>query len=109
MVVDIMKSEPRYDAPQPPQTANTTTSTPNQHHHIHHHHSRMPPLPPSSGQQQVIVAGQQHNSLQRPGSLQQQNGINGVAIVNGQPPLETEPDNDKWWWICCLEFCFCLL
>lgn len=22
---------------------------------------------------------------------------------------DTEPDNEKWWWVCCLEFCFCLL
>ena len=44
-------------------------------------------------------------------------GINGVTVVNGGPPnLQSGPladsgetDNEKWWWVCCLEFCFCLL
>ena len=40
---------------------------------------------------------------------------NGVTVVNGQPPSSLEPgyaaeqENEKWWWVCCLEFCFCLL
>ena len=45
-----------------------------------------------------------------------QNGsaINGVTVLNGQPaslsaPYEGDVDNEKWWWVCCLEFCFCLL
>ena len=45
-----------------------------------------------------------------------QNGsaINGVTVLNGQPPSLSAPyegdvDNEKWWWVCCLEFCFCLL
>ena len=45
-----------------------------------------------------------------------QNGsaINGVTVLNGQPsslsaPYEGDIDNEKWWWVCCLEFCFCLL
>ena len=48
------------------------------------------------------------------GSNSHNGGINGVTVVNGGPPnLPTadtaEPDNEKWWWVCCLEFCFCLL
>ncbi len=47
--------------------------------------------------------------------LQNGSAINGVTVLNGQPasslsaPYESDVDNEKWWWVCCLEFCFCLL
>jgi len=45
-----------------------------------------------------------------PQQLHTNGNVNGVALVNGQPPAsEVEADNEKWWWVCCLEFCFCLL
>ena len=48
-------------------------------------------------------------------SFQNGSAINGVTVLNGQPPsslsapYEGDVDNEKWWWVCCLEFCFCLL
>ncbi len=36
---------------------------------------------------------------------------NGVTVLNGSQTPIYKPDNDpeKGWWVCCLEFCFCLL
>ena len=44
----------------------------------------------------VLNGGGQHGSLQMSG------GSHSL-------PYETDADNEKWWWVCCLEFCFCLL
>ncbi|TRY62631.1 hypothetical protein TCAL_16653 [Tigriopus californicus] len=136
-MVEMMKSDrsERYEAPLPPPTNMTNSSSSVAYHHHHHHHpfnggtaglhhptmSRpMPPPIPSNG-------GSGHNNqsspLQRPmpTSIHQQqlqsqpissNGSianGGVTVLNGQTPYETDPDHEKWWWVCCLEFCFCLL
>lgn len=37
------------------------------------------------------------------------NGHNHATHQGAQTFGESEQDNEKWWWVCCLEFCFCLL
>jgi hypothetical protein len=34
---------------------------------------------------------------------------NGVAVVSQQELEFNTKEDEKWWWVCCLEFCFCLL
>ena len=34
---------------------------------------------------------------------------NGVALVTQQELDYNTKEDEKWWWVCCLEFCFCLL
>ncbi|XP_023334754.1 uncharacterized protein LOC111706185 isoform X2 [Eurytemora carolleeae] len=34
---------------------------------------------------------------------------NGVALITPQEPELYTKEDEKWWWVCCLEFCFCLL
>lgn len=49
---------------------------------------------------------QPNESLVSNGSLNgHANSMNSGAQLFG----DTEPENEKWWWVCCLEFCFCLL
>jgi len=38
-----------------------------------------------------------------------QEETNGVAIVSQQELDFNTKEDEKWWWVCCLEFCFCLL
>ena len=33
----------------------------------------------------------------------------GVALVTQQELDYNTKEDEKWWWVCCLEFCFCLL
>lgn len=62
------------------------------------------------GSSSHVGAGpQQHQPSQS--SLVSNGGLNGHANTNMGTQLfgDTEPENEKWWWVCCLEFCFCLL
>jgi len=48
---------------------------------------------------------QPNESLVSNGSLNgHANSMSGAQLFG-----DTEPENEKWWWVCCLEFCFCLL
>ena len=105
-----------------------SASTATNHHHHHHHHSNSPlQRPPPPMHHANGVAGSA-NGAYGMGSVTDTPigsgaGItpggnisaNGVTVVNGQPPSSLEPgyaaeqENEKWWWVCCLEFCFCLL
>jgi len=42
-----------------------------------------------------------------PGRPQEE--TNGVAVVSQQELEFNTKEDEKWWWVCCLEFCFCLL
>lgn len=79
------------------------------HHHSSHHNS---PLSRGNhhGQSQVNGTGPAGPSpLVGSTSTTANSAVNGVTVLNGQTPYESDPDNEKWWWVCCLEFCFCLL
>ena len=79
------------------------------HHHNSHHNS---PLSRGNhhGQGQVNGTGPAGPSpLVGSTSTTSNSAVNGVTVLNGQTPYESDPDNEKWWWVCCLEFCFCLL
>lgn len=129
----------RYEAPQPPtsQQPQQASQSFTPHHHIlppHHSsqqqsnhvsglqqghplHQSLPrgPMPPNAN-------ANSQATMQRPPAppIAHQNGMNGVTVVqNGAPPTAplnpstelnfSDPENEKWWWVCCLEFCFCLL
>ena len=104
-----------------------SASTATNHHHHHHHHNnsplQRPPLPMHHANGAVNGGGGYGV-----GSVSDTTGVtgggntpsgnisaNGVTVVNGQTPAALEPgyaaeqENEKWWWVCCLEFCFCLL
>jgi len=57
-----------------------------------------------------VNGGQVAPPQQQPSqSLVSNGGLNGHANMGTQLFGDTEPENEKWWWVCCLEFCFCLL
>jgi len=71
----------------------------------------------SSGTSTTITAGSDRGSGTQSNSMPQQpsqslvsnGGLNGHTNMGTQLFGDTEPENEKWWWVCCLEFCFCLL
>jgi len=96
-------------APPPPTMHNSNPPPSSQH----------PMSNLSSGTSTTITAGgrdlgsgSQSNSMahQQPSqSLVSNGGLNGHVNMGTQLFGDTEPENEKWWWVCCLEFCFCLL
>lgn len=92
-------------------------------HHGGHGPAPPPPThisnPPTSSQHQMsnLSTGTSTASTasqhQQPTSqsLVSNGGLNGHATNMSGAQLfgDTEPENEKWWWVCCLEFCFCLL
>ena len=80
------------------------------HHHNSHHNSPLSRGNHHGGQGQVNGTGPTGPSpLVGSNSTTSNSAVNGVTVLNGQTPYESDPDNEKWWWVCCLEFCFCLL
>ena len=99
--------------------------------HVGVHHPSLPrPMPPlphnganGSPMQRPGMQGLHHHHHQNGSAIQTGGGmttaggttitsssaVNGVTLLNGQAPFESDPDSEKWWWVCCLEFCFCLL
>ena len=98
--------------------SNSASAATNHHHH-HHHHNNSPlqrPPPPMHHANGGVSTGRDYGMSDGTGnSGGGGNMANGVTVVNGQPPVALEPgyaaeqENEKWWWVCCLEFCFCLL
>jgi len=105
-----------------------SASTATNHHHHHHHHNnsplQRPPPPMHHANGGVNGEGRGYGMTSVSDSTGGSGGgitpggnisANGVTVVNGQPPVALEPgyaaeqENEKWWWVCCLEFCFCLL
>ena len=102
-----------------------SAATATNHHHHHHHHNNSPlQKPPAPLQHANGGVGGYGMTGVSDGTRGSGGGItdggnsiapNGVTVVNGQAPGSMEPgyaaeqDNEKWWWVCCLEFCFCLL
>jgi len=91
-------------------------------HHGGHGPAPPPPThisnPPSSSSHPMttLTSSQsvQHGGPQGPASqtLVSNGGLNGHTNHAHQAAQlfgDTEPENEKWWWVCCLEFCFCLL
>jgi len=96
----------------PPPTTHISNPPPSSQHH--------PMSNLSSGTSTTITAGgdrgsgSQSNSMppqqQQPSqSLVSNGGLNGHTNMAHGTQLfgDTEPENEKWWWVCCLEFCFC--
>jgi len=97
----------------PPPTTHISNPPPSSQHH--------PMSNLSSGTSTTITAGGDRGSGPHSNSMPQQQqpsqslvsngGLNGHTNQNQGTQLfgDTEPENEKWWWVCCLEFCFCLL
>jgi len=54
-----------------------------------------------------VVEGVGAGTATPPGRPQEE--TNGVAVVTQQELEFNTKEDEKWWWVCCLEFCFCLL
>jgi len=94
-------------------------------HHAGHGPAPPPPThisnPPSASSHpmttltsQSVQHGPQQGHHQGPSqTLVSNGGLNGHSNHAHQQATQlfgdTEPENEKWWWVCCLEFCFCLL
>lgn len=65
---------------------------------------------PVSGGRESNPMRSEQQQQQPSQSLVSNGGLNGHTNIQGTQLFgDTEPENEKWWWVCCLEFCFCLL
>jgi hypothetical protein len=72
--------------------------------------SRVEAAPPRGERVGVVADGGRGGGQEStPPPLRPSEETNGVSTVSPQELDFYTKEDEKWWWVCCLEFCFCLL